>query len=106
MLCQSPSDRSRLLSAQIGRDVFLALVVQAQVMALRGVDHCQNARDGFAEVVAGRNGRNKCFAFLEKKEREREGKKGVGKDVLLTCGLALTRHHQRSSVFVIGPVRV
>lgn len=44
---------ARLLGAQVERDVLLALVEDAQLRALVGVDDGEHAGDGFADVVAG-----------------------------------------------------
>ena len=55
-LRQPPPNRPRLLRAQVEREVFLALVQEAQLRALLGVDVGEDAGDGFAEVVAGLRG--------------------------------------------------
>ena len=52
-LRQPPPDGPRLLRAQVEREVFLALVQEAQLRALLSVDVGEDAGDGFAEVVAG-----------------------------------------------------
>jgi hypothetical protein len=51
-LCQPPPDSTRLLGTEIKREVFLALVEFADVLALLLVDDSQNARDRLADGVS------------------------------------------------------
>lgn len=52
-LRQPPPNGPRLLGAQVEREIFLALVEEAQLRALLSVDVGEDAGDGFPEVVAG-----------------------------------------------------
>ena len=58
MPTQPPPDGSCLLRTQIEREILLLRVEEAELLSLVGVDDCQDAGDGFAEVVA---------AFAQKK---------------------------------------
>ena len=52
MPAQPPPDRSRLLRAQIQREVLLLGVEETELLALVRVDDCEDAGDGFTEVGA------------------------------------------------------
>ena len=52
-LRQPPPYSPGLLSAQVEREVLLALIEEAQLRALLSMDVGEDAGDGFAEVVAG-----------------------------------------------------
>lgn len=49
---QAAADGAGVARPQVERNVLFALVVQAQLVPLGGVDDCEDAGDGFAEVVA------------------------------------------------------
>lgn len=52
MFRQAPSDGPCGLGAEIEWGVFLVLVEDAQLRALVGVNDCEDASDGFTEVVS------------------------------------------------------
>ena len=58
MPTQSPPDGSCLLRTQIEREILLLRVEEAELLALIGVDDCQDAGDGFAEVGAALRNKN------------------------------------------------
>ena len=51
VLAQSSADSSGLLWAEVEWEVLLALVEQAELRALVGVDDCEDLCDRFAEIV-------------------------------------------------------
>lgn len=51
MLRQPSSHRSRLLRTEVKWEVFLVLVEDPELRSLRGVDDCEDAGNGFAEIV-------------------------------------------------------
>lgn len=52
MLGQPPPDSPGLLGAEVERQVFLALVEDAELLALSGVDDSQDTGDRLADIVA------------------------------------------------------
>ena len=52
VLGHSPADGASLLGAEVERQVLLALVEDAELSALVGVDDGEDAGDRFADVVA------------------------------------------------------
>ena len=51
MLAQAPAHGARLLGAQVKRHVLLALVEEAQLGALVGVDDGQDAGDALSHIM-------------------------------------------------------
>lgn len=52
VLAQPPADGASLLGSEVEGSVLLALVEEAELLALGGVDDGEGTGDGFAEVVA------------------------------------------------------
>ena len=94
ILRQSSSDGARLLWSEIERNVFLALVEDAELRALVGVDDGEDACDRFADVVAvvklvSNAEFRKPYATASRSAQSR------------TFWRVLTEHRQQSSVSVI-----
>ena len=77
-LRQPPPNGPRLLRAQVEREIFLALVEEAQLRALLGVDVSEDAGDGFTEVVAGWRG----GALVQVENRVTESYESLGNPVV------------------------
>ena len=64
VLCQTSTDGTGLLLAEIEREVLLALVEDAELCALVGVDDSEAAGDGLADVVAVLRYPRQCGALI------------------------------------------
>ena len=53
MLCESSTQGTRQLGAEVEREIWLVLVEQTELSALVGVDDSKNTGDRFADIVAG-----------------------------------------------------
>lgn len=58
VLRQASSNGAGLLGSEVEREVLLALVEEAELRSLVGVDDCEDAGDRLSEIMAGKE--NPC----------------------------------------------